>query len=82
MEEKILKAIKTHFYNIDGTPKKSAKEIDNLTREHYMEFAKYLTDGKAKYYAVSDIWMNNDYGEREFTLEEVYQYWLKELKTT
>jgi hypothetical protein len=38
MEEEILKIIKNHFYNVDGTPEKSAKEITS----HIMEFLEWL----------------------------------------
>ena len=37
MEEEILKMIKTHFYNVDGTPEKSTKEIT----QHFSSFVEW-----------------------------------------
>jgi hypothetical protein len=76
MKEKILFAIKKHFYNVDGTPEKSAQEIDTLTKEHYMRFISWL-----RVYCVgvsSKTWLFTD--DQNITLnltdEQAYQYWL------
>jgi len=37
LQEKILEMIKNHFYNVDGTPEKSAKEITTLIENSYIE---------------------------------------------
>jgi hypothetical protein len=67
MKEKILFAIKKHFYNVDGTPEKSAQEIDTLTKEHYMRFVEWMFE-KEYFYSESSV--------KYFSTEEVYQYWL------
>jgi hypothetical protein len=78
IEEKILKAIKKHFYNVDGTPDKSAKEINEMTHKHYMEFCEWLDFGTHNYYlsAEKDQTYYREGSHKIYTIEEVYQYWL------
>ena len=79
MEEQILKILikgidyKFPTFNI-------AKEIDILTHKHYLEFIKWLFSKKSKY-AIC-------YGSKtplcttyeDFTVEEVYKFWLNNIK--
>jgi hypothetical protein len=74
MKEKILFAIKKHFYNVDGTPEKSAQEIDTLTKEHYMRFVEWFG---TQCYVVGDSKYSLRLTAVCFHSEnEAYQYWI------
>jgi len=79
MYEKILEILennrkncKLHYLNIE---KKSAKDIDIFTRNHYMEFVEWLKDNCDTSFN-SDGWYWKIAGIKElFTNNTVYQYW-------
>jgi hypothetical protein len=62
MEKQILKMIKDHFYNVDGTPETSAKEITT----HVMKFAKWVV--MKEHFNDLDVAKPN-------VIEEAYNHW-------
>ena len=80
MEEQILKIIRDHFYNVNGTPEKSAKEITS----HVMEFIEWLKDfchieiDDFVFYWVVEV---ETHVIEAMDTETAYQYWLTNIKT-
>ncbi len=79
MEEKILKMIRNHFYDVNGTPEKSAKEIAELVREFNKWKDRNLTLlelGCSKEYKYINI-----HNGKEYTHDELFNYWLENIKS-
>jgi hypothetical protein len=79
MEEQILKIIKTNQIFLQGHCEKAAKEIT----EHVFEFIKWIVKEDV-FFEHKDYWLKCDESDHQtkkhYTIEEVYQYWLKEVK--
>jgi hypothetical protein len=95
MKEEILKIIDTYIPEFSGMVKRylrsrigkirMAEEIDTLTHEHYFKFIEWFQLGLHHFGRVEHIqellYVNfNEGSKKKYTLEEVYQYWLTQIK--
>ena len=81
MEDQIFKRLQMIYpvTTMDNS-KCAAKEIDTLTRSHYMEFIEWsiLNLGKDFYITGDEIYLRKTrYNKRpkKYTIEKLYQYW-------
>lgn len=89
MEEQILKVIQKSIYfskenvAVNGPLINTAKEIDTLTKTHYLKFAEWIIiqGSSIKPIVGTDLvyydW--NDSAIKKYTTEELYNYWLNEI---
>ena len=80
MEEKILEIIKTNQIFLAGHSELCAKEIT----AHVMEFIEWIFDNCYLLYPFADspskYIVHDEIGDKTYTLEELYQYWLNNVK--
>ena len=76
MYESILKTIKDHFYSVNGTPEKSAREIaDRFERFNDWCIINTYKMYNSNWYGICDIDLTFD------TINELWNYWLTNIET-
>ena len=75
MEKEILSVIHDKIAITIQSPI-AAKEIDDLTRNHYMKFVLWLSQN-TEHTPYSDIYYIIGSGFNKMSLDELYKYWLK-----
>ena len=81
MEQQIFKRLQMIYpvTTMDNS-KCAAKEIDTLTHSHYMKFIEWFQKGLHSFgrigYIDNLLYINFKEGsEKQYTLEDIYQYW-------
>ena len=79
MKEKILEIINKEMF-----PQYRAEEIDILTNEHYMKFVEWKDSDDCPFTLYIGLGHRRTYEREdsimEYTLEEIYQYWLTQIR--
>lgn len=72
MKAEITKMIKRHFYNVDGTPEKSASEIE----EHVFDFVEWAV----RCCAFDMMTGRYIYDDVRYTKSQLYDWWWNNVK--
>ena len=81
MEEEILNSIKKHW-TIHVFPEHNqnamSKEIDKLTKDHYLKFALWLSSGNHPFiYWIDEVaeYFTDEVSDIRYTTEDLYNHW-------
>lgn len=79
MYEDILKTIKHHFYNVNGTPEKSAKEIASKFTRFTEWCINEVTFEHNTFFDIDGNIVDNEGDYLYTTIEHVFSYWLEHI---
>jgi hypothetical protein len=83
MEEEVLKIINSRTCNCSACKQEYVTKIDEMTCKHYFEFAEWLFMREDHFFGKVEnqktlMFVNFAEGsKKKYTIEEVYDYWLK-----